>query len=233
VNHQRLKTYIAKEGIADGVNGKGFLAELVRKAGWSSEVTRFQSQKDKSPHHWELDVEFANAEPVVLPYCKGLSFQLNPALKQREADQKARLNLRMLRSPASADDGVRRMIVTVRGDLSVVLPEVGLIPVGRLVGTKGITSLQPDRLKLLPGLARISKQVTRFDEPLGRSILVVDDARDRIHVSPGLDLRGRIYEIGNTGVLVSFDRLSFSCQGSALHLDFRGGRFWRGGTNRD
>ena len=238
---RRLKSYVDDEGIAARVGNKGFLAEFIRKAGWYGEVTRFASKKVKDRDLWDLDVELSPDDPVDLPHCEGVSFKIAGI-----ANQKAKLNLRVVHFGRLDDSDGGRSVATVRGDLSLVLPEVGLIPVGRVANSGGRLPFvdDPDRLvlserpfasrperpfRLTPDTNAVLGKKPRFDVGIGSSLLVIDDVRGSLKLTPMLDLRGRIYRLGNTGVLMSFEWLRFECNGGKPRIDFTGGRLWRQG----
>lgn len=235
---RRLKAYVDDEGISSRVGNKGFLAEFIRKAGWSGEVTRFSGKKVNNRDLWDFDVELSPDDPVELPHCEGVSFKV-----QGVKDKKAKLNLRVVHFGRLDDSDGGRSVATVQGDLSLVLPEVGLIPVGRIAGStppsltideplteRPIVSGRPDRpFRLIADQSAVLGRKPSFDVGIGNSLLVIDDVRGSLKLSPMLDLRGRIYRLGNTGVLMSFERLRFECDGTKPRIDFTGGRLWRQG----
>jgi hypothetical protein len=238
---RRLKSYVDDEGISARVGNKGFLSEFIRKAGWSGEVTRFASTKIKDRDLWDFDVELSPGNPVELPHCEGVSFKVAGI-----ANQKAKLNLRVVHFGRLDDSDGGRSVATVQGDLSLVLPQVGLIPVGRVANSGGGLSIfdnptrpvlrerpvggRPERpFRLTPDANAVLGRKPRFDVGIGSSLLVIDDVRGSVKLTPMLDLRGRIYRLGNTGVLMSFEWLRFECAGGKPRIDFTGGRLWRQG----
>jgi hypothetical protein len=203
-----------------------FLQRFFDKTGDQLDIPRLDMKKVGRRTIFDVDMLLDAGKPVDITHCPGLRINVGALATAWDLYKgKHRVTMRLSHNPDSG-----KTVAALQGDLSVLLPRVGLIQVGTLPQLSRPSFpvvAGANKFKLKPDASAIfgSKVETRI--PLGRSLLVFDGLTDRLRVTPAIDMRGRIFRIGNTGVLVGFESLSITCSGTKPRLDFHGGRIWQ------
>lgn len=217
---RRLKGWVDDEGLTPLIGPDGLLATLIDRAGWGLRVAGAASRLVDGRRLADLDVEVPEDEEIDLPVCRGLSVVAPPAGTQR-------LRIRILSRPGRDDGTAATTTAVLGGDLSIVLSRLGLIPVGRIAEETPAAG-RPARLR--PGAGAVLGLRRPFAASLGASLLVLDGVRGGLRATPEIDLRGQIFRLGDAGLLMGFDGLALSCEGSTPRVELRGGRIWRPAT---
>ncbi len=212
-----IHSYQGHEVLQELARSDGFLDRLIGKGRDSLQVTRLNTKQVQQRTILDMELSLLGDKPVELPHCEGLSLHIGAVTAK---GQTARVNMRVVHNPARGG-----AIAAVQGDVSLLLPRVGLIPVGTV--PQHFTLVGRPKLTLAPDRAGLFANYSQFHVPLGSALLVIDDITNRLRVTPSIDVHGRIFRIGNTGVLVGFETMSFSCDGSKPRLDLHGGRIWQ------